>query len=1130
MGNEAIARGAIEAGVRGVFAYPGTPSTEISEVFNHVSDFQLNPAHQKKYLQLTADPIYFEYSVNEKVALEKAIAYSIGNRRALCCMKNVGMNVASDALMTIAYQTIGAALVIVVCDDPGCYSSSNEQDSRHWGEMASVPLFNPATPEDAHKMTKDAFALSEQLKLPVIVRMTTRVDHSRGMVAYDRISSVQQIPKFEGSPQHINIPARAREAHKHLLKKLKGNVIASFHQRDNLTYFFDNKTDQPSSSPSLGVIASGVAAAYALETLHSQQMRAKNLSGRGGYALIKLGLIHPFPSSDVLQFLQKGFRKILILEELDPVIENEVRILAQKSNLKVEIYGKNFAGLSVVGEYNLDIVGKAIAEFAGLPLEQRHGLPVNDIEKYLDKLPSRPPELCPGCPHRSTFYALKLAVPRTNSNIVLCGDIGCFGLGALPPMEMIDTIHHMGMSISMAQGLAEALQVNAAQGKIVALVGDGTLFHSGVASLLNAVYTRANITVVIFDNRVIGMTGHQDNPGAVHHNKYQQIDLQALLKGLGVGFVETIDPFDVKSSVAMLNDAMAYEGVAAVIAKSPCVFLPECKNNIPRRLKIEVDHSRCNTCHNQEDAAIRCSKVLSTENSLLRARAKILAKNNAPATEQLCPANICNHGFFSAILGGDYGEGLNIIRDKILFARVCGDICHRPCEFLYREPGSDGNPIPIKQLKHFVSGIDENFNDFSLPQKRTAAATRKNKSVAIVGAGPAGLSAAYDLIQAGYEVTIYEKENEAGGLLKFAIPGFRMDKIGCDAEIGLLEELGVNFRFDTSLGKDIFVDDLSQDFDAVIIAAGMAISSTIELVEKNVPPGNKSCAISFLRQYNQNTLNISTPATILVIGGGNSAVDAARAAKKYDPKNNVIISCVEPSHEMPAFAEEIEAAMQEDIQIMDSSDVETCAWNSSEKIGVTLKSIGNRKKLWKLHCDYIITAIGQKGDVETIKPAALPTDKEGRIVADSENGHTKHKNVFAAGDICANNHMSVIGAIASGKKAAVGVRQLLEKYAFPYEGQKALDILNSTDTVWQKSAQFQNGDIDESYILQEMPGFNLFQACKMCNHCIENFGCPALLKVNGKVVIDQHQCTRCGLCIDVCINDAIRWVELPAIV
>ncbi len=1116
MGNEAVARGAIEAGVRGVFAYPGTPSTEISEVFNHVSEFQNDPEQKKKYPELTTDPIYFEYSVNEKVALEKAIAYSLGNRSAMCCMKSAGMNVASDPLMTITYQTIEAALVIVVCDDPGCFSSSNEQDSRYWGKMASVPVFNPATPEDAINMTKDAFALSELLRLPVLVRMTTRVNHTRGIVRISKITSVNQIPGFKRSQQHLNIPARTATAHKRLLDKLESDLIVPFHDMNNVTFPQESKADDIVSNHALGIIASGVAAAYALEIINRNNISDK-------LDLLKVGIIHPFPSSNVLRFLDKGFTKVLILEELDPIVENEVRLLAQKNGLSVEIHGKNFAGLSTVGEYSLNKVGRAISEFTGFVFEQKSGLPLKDKDDFLKDLPPRPPALCPGCPHRATFYALKLAIKRDESKLVLCGDIGCFGLGAFPPFQLIDTIHHMGMSISMAQGLSEAFHINdGKKRKIVALVGDGTVFHSGIASLINAVYTRSNITVIVFDNRTIGMTGHQYYPGAVaRHNQNKEIDLSTLLKGMGIDYVKTVDPNKIVECFNVLNDAIAFDGVAVVIAKSPCVFLPEYKVDIDFESRIEVDQNLCNSCQNQEDTAIYCSKEYSAESTLTKARATIIAKNHIPANEQLCPANICNHGFFNAILAGDYKEALNIVRDKILFARVCGDICPKPCEFMFREKNQP--VVPIRRLKHFVAGIESNFNDFSIQKERTESAVKKDKRIAIIGAGPAGLSAAYDLVQIGYDVTVFEKDKEAGGLLKSAIPEFRMDKKGYDAEIAILYELGVEFRFNTSLGKNIKLEKLTDDFDAVIVAIGMGISTTLDVIEQNVPPENKFDAISFLRQYNQKTLNIKPASTLFVIGGGNSAIDAARAAKEYGVEN-VTIVYRRSREEMPAFDEEIEEAISDGVQIINHRVIDSCTMTSSGKINVRLKSFRDDKGLGELQCDYIVSAIGQKGDEKDFGLTDLKTDDAKRIKADSENGRTNYKNVFVAGDICADNHVSVIGAIASGKKAATGVRQLLEGYAFSYEGQEALRILNLPENARAKSHDLVTDELNEEYIKEVMPGFDLFQACGKCNHCIENFGCPALIKVDGKVFIDDNQCTRCGLCIDVCINNAIHWV------
>ena len=431
MGNEAVARGAIEAGVRGVFAYPGTPSTEISETIRQASEFQHHPERRKEFSDLTADPIYFEFSVNEKIAVEKAIAFTLGNRSAMCCMKAAGLNVASDPLMTIPYQTIGQPLVVVVCDDPGCFSSTTEQDSRYWGKMASIPVFNPTTPQDAFDMVKQAFELSGRLKIPVLLRMTTRVSHSRGVVQIGEVAPKTQTPGFTKSPQHLNIPSRTAGAHRALLAKLSGSEIKESLRRNTI----QSVSARGDARPELGVITCGVADSYAIEIIARNRL-AERLD------VLKIGVTHPFPEEEVFRFLENGYQRVLVLEELDPIVEDEIRILSDKHKLKVEILGKGFAGLTTVGEYGLDIVSRALSAFTGADFPRPTPLPVEARDRFLKAVPPRPPAMCPGCSHRATFYALKLATHPAPANLVLCGDIGCFAMGAFAPFEMIDTIHH----------------------------------------------------------------------------------------------------------------------------------------------------------------------------------------------------------------------------------------------------------------------------------------------------------------------------------------------------------------------------------------------------------------------------------------------------------------------------------------------------------------------------------------------------------------------------------------------------------------------------------------------------------------------------------------------------------------
>ncbi|MBK8925490.1 MAG: FAD-dependent oxidoreductase [Crocinitomicaceae bacterium] len=1105
MGNEAIVRGAVESGVDGVFSYPGTPSTEISEIFNHIYNFQHEVQNQIDFPELTTEKIYFEYSINEKIALEKAIAFSVGNKSALCVMKNVGMNVASDPLMSVTYQTIGAPLVIIVCDDPGCHSSSNEQDSRYWGPMASVPVFNPANPHEAYEMTRMAFQLSAQIKLPVIVRTTTRVSHTRGNLFYHDFTPVHRDPKFERLPEHINIPARTSAAHARLLDKLASEPVKNL-LTTNCKLLFDN------AQADSAIITSGVSAEYLKELIFENNLQNQ-------FNVLNVGIVHPFAEQDVLKFLQRGFKKILILEELDAFIETKVRTLVQENKLPVEILGKGFSRLLPTGEFSIDILRDVLQDFSEGKVQFKKNIPLDHAAQMVENLPPRPPALCSGCPHRATFYLLKLAVTREQGELIMCGDIGCFGLGALPPLKMIDTVNHMGMSISMAQGLYESFHGTEKEKKVAALLGDGTFFHSGLTSLVNAVYTRANILVVIFDNRTTGMTGHQDHPGASRLSRYHEIEIEPLLKGMGIEVVENINPFNITDSFEKLNRAMAHKGVSVLISKAPCIFLPDYKEKVEKNLRIYIDPNKCNTCANHEDKSLACSRCYSPLSNLSRAKAKFTAEVSISGLTQSCPANICNHGFFNSIREGHYKDAVEIVRDKMLFSKTCGDICHRPCELF----SGQANPVPIKYLKKVVSGIDEIFDDFSAPIKRVENAKQKNKKVAVVGSGPAGLSSAYDLVQQGYTVTIFEKEQKAGGMISHVIPKFRMNKDSYLFEAMQLEKMGVSFRFGMRIGTDITLDQLSKEFDAVILATGLSKSKSLKNIQDAIPPNQQEDAISFLKKYNEDQITFVENSTVFILGGGNSAIDSARAAKRCGKNIQVVLACLETEEKMPAFDEEILHAKAEGIIIYAGTKIQTLNLNSSQKIEIDLydAETGNQK-IQSVNTDYLITAIGQEADHNDFIKVSLRCDEKGRVMKMTSEEH--RDNIFIAGDVQSGNHMSLIGAIGSGKLAAVEVRHLLENYLFPYEGQKALNNLNTSTLNLKKQSMHSTMDG-----LIDFEKYNLHQPCQKCNHCIDNFGCPAMVKINGKVQIDQSRCTLCGLCIDVCPNGAIQWVEASQI-
>ena len=353
-----------------------------------------------------------------------------------------------------------------------------------------------------------------------------------------------------------------------------------------------------------------------------------------------------------------------------------------------------------------------------------------------------------------------------------------------------------------------------------------------------------------------------------------------------------------------------------------------------------------------------------------------------------------------------------------------------------------------------------------------------------------------------------------------AIPSFRMDKNGFEFEAMQLKEMGVIFKFNTSIGKDIEFGSLVEKFDSVIIATGLQQAKKLENIEKNIQSNKKADAITFLKHYNDNQALISKISTIVIIGGGNSAIDAARAAKKLNPLNNVIITCIESEENMPAFAEEINHAKVEEINFINSSFIKNIQELTNGKISVSLNNFENKNQhLLDLECDFVIIAIGQTGDRSINLSSKIVYDENGRII--NSETKTEIKNVFIAGDVCAGNNMSLIGAIASGKKAAIEVRKLLENYKYNYEGDFALQRLNTDD-----KPEFKTNKSIVGLQNQELEKYDLFQSCQKCNHCIDNFGCPAMVKVNGKVQIDMSRCTMCGLCIDVCPNNAISWVTI----
>jgi len=559
LGNEAIVRGALEAGVALATTYPGTPASEIGDRF---------------YLIARESELSFEYSTNEKVALEVAAGAAASGLRALCSMKHVGVNVAADTLMTLAYSGVKAGLVLISADDPSLFSSQNEQDNRYYAKLSGLPMLEPVSPQEAKEMTVAAFELSEALELPVILRTTTRVNHSRGVVTLGEITPPRRPGRFVKNPfRLVMVPAVARQAHAILLAQQ-----AQAAARAEASPFNRQEGDGP-----WGIVTSGVSYNYVKDAVGE-------LGIDDQVSLLKLGFTHPLPVELITQFLQ-GREKVLVVEELEPYLEEALRALAQSRGLNVPIQGKAPELFSRLYEYHPSLVRRTIARHFGV--DHTPAEPLDPAVVLGSPLPERPPNLCPGCPHRATYYAVKIALQDLGVEGIFPTDIGCYTLGLLPPLSMADYLLCMGSSISTASGIARATGQ-----KVIAFIGDSTFFHSGLPGLVNAVHNRHDILVIILDNGTTAMTGHQPHPGVkppppgyegVH------LDIEAVVRALGVEAVQVVQPLQYAKTLEAVKAAVSARGCRVLISRAPCILYVQRLSGRKKTTVFQVD-SACRDC------------------------------------------------------------------------------------------------------------------------------------------------------------------------------------------------------------------------------------------------------------------------------------------------------------------------------------------------------------------------------------------------------------------------------------------------------------------------------------------------------------------------------------------------------
>ena len=546
-GNEAVALGAFHAGVRVAAAYPGTPSTEILEELSNKRE------------------VYCEWSPNEKVALEVGIGSCLGGARTLVAMKHVGLNVAADPWMTLPYIGVNAGLVLAVADDPGMHSSQNEQDSRYYARMAGVPMLEPSDSQEAYEMVGAALELSERYDTPVMLRLETRVSHSRSVVRYREERREVDLPYEKDATKRVMIPGHARLRHPVLLRRLEELA----REAENSPY---NRMEMRSAR--VGVVTSGVCYQYAREAFPEA-------------SILKLGFVYPLPER-LLHDFASHFHRLYLVEELEPFLEEALKALG------LDVVGK--ARVPREGELDPDLVGESLGELIEMDTGVKgRGWKPTEAGALLSRaseLPLRPPVMCPGCPHRGVFYVL------ARLKLLVSSDIGCYTLSVLPPLSGIDCQVCMGASVGMALGLEKAFASSEAnaerRGKVVGVLGDSTFIHGGIGGLLDMVYNRTPSTIVILDNRTTAMTGFQDHPGTgktLMGEQTHALDLAELCRAVGVESVRVVDPWDLAATEDAVREEVSADRTSVIISRRACTLLER-----GERPAFRVEEEKCTGC------------------------------------------------------------------------------------------------------------------------------------------------------------------------------------------------------------------------------------------------------------------------------------------------------------------------------------------------------------------------------------------------------------------------------------------------------------------------------------------------------------------------------------------------------
>ncbi len=978
-GNAAIARGVWEGGVHVATAYPGTPSTEILEELAHYEDVDC------------------EWSANEKVALEVAVGASVAGGRALAAMKHVGVNVAADPLFSASYMGVNGGLVVVSADDPGMHSSQNEQDNRLVARAARLALLEPSTPQEAKDYAQRAFELSERFDTPVMLRTTTRISHGTGSVELGERPSVQRKPYRKQPQKYVVLPAHGRVRHNWIEAERIPELEA---EAERWIEMFEGADD-------LAIVTAGSAFPYAREAFPDA-------------SILKLGLTHPLPRQAIREFCD-GKSTVFVVDELEPFMEEQVRAFG------IDVIGKD--ALPRTGELSVDALRAAL-----------NGSEDRPTRVSLPTLPPRPPALCPGCGHRGVFTVLG------ELGATVTGDIGCYTLGALPPLGAMDTCMNMGASIGMAHGMAKVMTDDEREA-LVAVIGDSTFYHSGITGLVDIIYNGGAGTVVVMDNHTTAMTGHQGHPGMgkdIHGRPARVVDVEGLCKGLGVDHVVRVDPYDLDAARDALTDALGRDELSVIIADAPCVLMERTRFDEP----LQINRQQCTDCH--ACTTVGCPGIGIADDGTLQIDGLLCIA--CTHCQQVCAD--CNAGadiprVLELVDEGREAEAFETILDVNPFPAVSGRVCPHPCE---HETNALGWPQGSKRAQRFpdlvrefpldeegqrlsVQAVERHLGDFGLANytgAEFAPPADRPERVAIVGSGPAGLSAAWHLRRAGVGVTVLESSDEPGGMMRVGIPDFRLDKEILDSEVDRLRAIGVDIQCGIRIGRDRTLDDLKAEYDAVVLGVGVDQPREIELAGMIEAASGVWDGLDLLKRFNGGE-ELELGQSVIVVGGGNTAIDCARAARRLGADVTVCYRRTEA--DMPAIPDEVDEARAEGVAFAFLVAPKRLRTVDGQVTGLQLQRMrlgeadddGRRRpeplagETTDANADTVVLAIGEQPDLSVLSHRAL-TDGD-RISIDF-TGATPEQNVFACGD-AAFGHGTVTQGIATGRRVADSVVRFL---------------------------------------------------------------------------------------------------------